>query len=151
MKRWSKLQRQLYLLVDPAINFQIHCAIYKMKSKQGSNELPRYWITLGKEIIFDYPKQFMHAEDGIGEYTRSSYPFDFTMNALSQLIREYIDTPVVEIETKEFENDYWLFTDILLAADRRISVDRVAEKYEEYDIPAVNKVIAARVKAKEII
>ena len=40
---------------------------------------------------------------------------------------------------------------ILLAADRRISVDRVTEKYEEYDIPAVNKVIAARVKAKEII
>ena len=30
-----------------------------MDSRWGGTDLPRYWITLGKEIIFDYPKDFL--------------------------------------------------------------------------------------------
>ena len=59
-KRWSKLQSRLYRLIDPALNFQIHCAVYEMNSNGGwhGNKLPRYFITIGKEIVFDYPKDF---------------------------------------------------------------------------------------------
>ena len=58
-KPWSKLQRELYDLVSDSIDFQIHCVAYRMDSAYGSTNLPRYWITLNKEIIWDYPKQFV--------------------------------------------------------------------------------------------
>ena len=51
MKPWNKLQRDLYKMIDEKINFQIHCAAYRMNSEYGSTNLPRYWITLGKEIV----------------------------------------------------------------------------------------------------
>ncbi len=63
MKKWSKLQKELYLIIDPTIDFQIHCVAYPMRSRYGNTALPRYWITLGKEIIFDYPKQFLSPEN----------------------------------------------------------------------------------------
>jgi len=34
-----------------------------MNSQYGSTDLPRYWITLDKEVIFDYPKQFDTPKD----------------------------------------------------------------------------------------
>ena len=63
MRRWSKLQREIYKITADNINFQIHCVAYRMDSQMGSTNLPRYWITLDKETIFDYPKQFI-TEDG---------------------------------------------------------------------------------------
>ena len=59
-RRWSKLQSRLYNLIEPSVNFQIHCALYEMNSNDGyhSLKLPRYFITINKEIIFDYPKDF---------------------------------------------------------------------------------------------
>ncbi|WP_216095042.1 hypothetical protein [Candidatus Marithrix sp. Canyon 246] len=30
-----------------------------MQSNMGSTDIPRYWITLEKEIIWDYPKNFI--------------------------------------------------------------------------------------------
>ena len=62
MKRWSTLQRELYKIIDEHIKFQIHLSKYRMNSQYGSTDLPRYWITLGDEIIFDYPKQFVDKE-----------------------------------------------------------------------------------------
>ena len=59
MKRWSKLQKQLYELVDESIDFKLHCTVYRMQSRRGSTDLPRYFITLAGEIIFDYPKDFV--------------------------------------------------------------------------------------------
>lgn len=34
-KRWSKLQSRLYNLMDPFVNFQIHCCLYEMNSNDG--------------------------------------------------------------------------------------------------------------------
>lgn len=59
MKRWSKLQKRLYELVDESIDFKLHCTVYRMQSRRGSTDLPRYFITLAGEIIFDYPKDFV--------------------------------------------------------------------------------------------
>lgn len=63
MKRWSSLQRELYQILDEKINFQIHLSMYRMQSQYGGTDMPRYWITLGDEIIFDYPKQFVDHND----------------------------------------------------------------------------------------
>lgn len=62
MRRWSSLQRELYKIIDDKINFQVHLSKYRMQSRYGSADLPRYWITLNGEIIFDYPKQFVASD-----------------------------------------------------------------------------------------
>lgn len=63
MKPWSKLQRDLYKIIDKSINFQIHCVAYRIGNQMNSAGHPRYWITLGKEILWEYPKNFLY-EDG---------------------------------------------------------------------------------------
>jgi hypothetical protein len=59
MPPWSSLQRQIHALLEPTIDLRIHCSAYRMQSQRGSANLPRYWITLGKKIIWDYPRQFV--------------------------------------------------------------------------------------------
>ena len=73
-KRWSKLQSRLYNLMDEKAEFQIHCALYEMNSNDGyhGSKLPRYFITIGKDMVFDYPKQF----DATLKYGWNSYPWD---------------------------------------------------------------------------
>lgn len=149
MARWSKLQKELYLIIDPRIDFQVHCAVYPMDSQRGSTGLPRYWITLGKDIIFDYPKQFVNAEGQIENLSprekRIAYPYNGSdIVGISDLIRAYIDTPVDELMTKHFEQDYWGFANILRAADRRIGTRRLETLRKRKGNLAAQKVIAAR-------
>lgn len=146
MKRWSKLQKELYLLIDSSINFQIHCVVYRMQSQSGSTDLPRYWITLDKDIIFDYPKQFLD-DKILGEdtqHTQIGYPYYTEVQDISVLLREYIDTPAKDIFYKKFIDDNWGLTDILKAADKRIGKRRIEKLLEVSDNLSVQKVIAAR-------
>lgn len=116
MKRWSKLQKQFYTLVDPDLDFQLHCRLYRMKSQRGSTDLPRYWITLNGAILWDYPRP------SFGRLKH--YPYVTDISAISDLIREYIDTSPARLAETRFEKDRWGLTDILKAADRRIGVRR---------------------------
>ena len=126
-KRWSKLQRRLYNLREPSIDFQIHCALYEMNSNNGrhSVKLPRYFITIDKEIIFDYPR----ACDRTWKYGFDTYPAVTDIGAISDLIEEYIQCPDAEL-LKDFENDKWGITDILRVCDRRIGKRRLREMKE---------------------
>lgn len=121
-KRWSKLQSRLYNLMDESINFQIHCALYEMNSNDGyhGSKLPRYFITIEKEIIWDYPKDFDTAQ----KYGFNSYPWDTDISTISDVIEEYIQRPYEEI-MDEFEKDKWGITDILRVCDRRIGKRRL--------------------------
>lgn len=121
-KRWSKLQSRLYNLIDPKLNFQIHCALYEMNSNDGwhGNKLPRYFITIDKEIIFDYPKDF----DTTDRYGYNSYPWDTDISDISNLIEKYIQCPESEL-FNNFEGDKWGLTDILRVCDRRIGKRRL--------------------------
>ena len=123
-KRWSKLQSRLYKLIDESINFQIHCALYEMNSNDGyhGSKLPRYFITIDKEIIWDYPKNFITTE----KYGSNSYPWDRDVSAISEVIEEYIQRPLEDI-MKEFEKDKWGITDILRVCDRRGGKRRLQE------------------------
>lgn len=150
MKRWSKLQNELYLITDPDIDFQIHCSVYRMHSQRGSVDLPRYWITLNGEIIFDYPKQFINPNGELKNLSSDNsavpYPYKNDISDISDLIREYIDTPVSEIMTKHFERDYWGLANILRAADRRIGMRRLDTLRRRKGNIAAQKIISARLR-----
>ena len=148
-KRWSSLQRELYKIVDESIDFQIHLSMYRMDSQYGSTELPRYWITLGKEIIFDYPKQFVCFENGHCfiknlKGNKMRYPYQTDISDISDLIREYIDTPRSELLSKHFENDCWGLSNILKAADRRLGKRRLEALKRKTSNQAARKIIEKR-------
>ena len=108
--------------MDPSLHFQIHCALYEMNSNDGwhGNKLPRYFITLGKEIIFDYPKDF----DTTWRYGSNSYPWDSVISELSDLIEAHIQCSDADL-MKMVEQDRWGLTDILRVCDRRIGKRRL--------------------------
>lgn len=100
---WSKLQREIYDLLTPTINLQIHCTRYPMRSQNGgSTDLPRYWITLDKNVIWDYPKDFIAGNGGVRNFHGETcwYPYLTDICSISDLLREYIDTPKAELLTK---------------------------------------------------
>jgi len=122
MAAWSKLQKSLYSIVSDKADFQIHCSVYRMKSQRGSVNLARYWVTVGKAVVFDYPKQFMSAEEN------KNYPYETQISDLSDCIRDYIDCPVNLLPEKKFDGDAWGLTDILKAVDKRLGKERL-KKY----------------------
>ena len=127
-KRWSKLQSRLYNLIDDSLDFKVHCAVYEMNSNDGyhGSKLPRYFITIDKEIVFDYPKDFDTSE----KYGFNSYPWDTDISAISDIIEEYIQCPDTELMS-EFEKDKWGITDILRVCDRRIGIRRLKDLREK--------------------
>ena len=152
-KHWSKLQREIYKLIDSRIGIQIHCSVYRMDSRWGGTDLPRYWITLGKEIIFDYPKDFLDKklpERGLiiscshNETVGELYPYVTEISLISDIIREYIDTPLADLLSLDFEADDLGITDILKASDRRIGKRRRAEYFKDTDNEEVKKILRVR-------
>ncbi len=153
MKRWSSLQREIYKIIDDHIDFQIHLSIYRMSSQYGSTDLPRYWITLDGEIIFDYPKQFVDKDEN-GSFVKNLkgeklyYPYETDISNISELLREYIDTPNEDVFAKHFENDYWGIIDMLKAADRRFGKKRLEVLKQRTKNEAVIKIIENRLLPK---
>lgn len=140
-KRWSKLQSRLYNLMDPAVDFQLHCALYEMNSNEGyhGNKLPRYFITVGKELIFDYPKDF----DTARKYGRNSYPWDTEISDLSAVIENYIQRPESDL-MQPFDGDVWGLTDIFRACDRRIGKRRLQKLRDSTSNEVLKRIIDCR-------
>jgi len=76
--KWSKLQKALYNIVDPDMNFQMQCSVFWTRSSWGTKKgkgretIPRYWITLGKDVVWDFPGMFLDCEaspDYIAQWT----------------------------------------------------------------------------------
>lgn len=88
MSVWSKLQKSSYLIISDKVDFQIHFSIYRMNSKRGCTDLPRYWITIGNKKIFDYSNRLVDTNEII------NYSYETQVPAISDCIREYIDCPV---------------------------------------------------------
>lgn len=89
-----------------------------MASAGGSPDLPRYWCTLGKSVIWDDPRDF--SENAI------HYPYETDLSSISSLLREYINTPTDQLLSFA-SADRWQIVNILLAADRRIGTRRLPE------------------------
>ena len=148
MKRWSKLQKRLYELVDESIDFKLHCTVYRMQSRCGSTDLPRYFITLAGEIIFDYPKDFVLKSGGVKSLAQGAltkiYPYGNDISDIGELIREYIDTPKDELFKKHFGVDEWGLANILKAADKRIGKRRLQILAKNKKNQAMQKIVQAR-------
>lgn len=140
-KRWSKLQSRVYNIVDPTLKFQIHCSLYEMNSNNGyhSNKLPRYLITIGNNIVFDYPKQF----DTTLRYGVNSYPWDTDISNISNSIEEYLQTPRSEL-LKTFENDRCGITKILRVCDRRIGKRQLIKMQNNIENETLQNIIQIR-------
>lgn len=146
MSRWSKLQKELYLIMTDQIDIQVHCAVYRMDSEYGRTNLPRYWITLDQEIIWDYPKQFVTHDGGVRNLTGfvAGYPYNTDISNISKLIREYIETPKNELMSKVFEHDHWGLINMLRCADRRIGKRRFEKLRKKIHNKAALKILQAR-------
>jgi hypothetical protein len=145
--RWSKLQKQLHELFDPALDLQVQCRVVRMQSQYGSTNLPRYWLTLEKEVIWDYPGDFSRPGGTTVRVDGTAvlhYPHQTDISAISSLIREYIDTPARELMSRQFAEDHWGLANILRAADRRIGVRQWAKLKRKLHNQAALKVLAAR-------
>ena len=137
--------------MDESIDFKLHCTVYRMQSRCGSTDLPRYFITLAGEIIFDYPKDFVLKSGGVkslaGGALAKIYPYGNDISDIGELIREYIDTPKEELFKKHFDADEWGLANILKAADKRIGKRRLQILAKNKKNQAMQKVIAARLGA----
>ena len=117
--------------------------------------MPRYFITLAGEIIFDYPKDFALKSGGVKSLAQGAltkiYPYGNDISDIGELIREYIDTPKEELFAKHFDADEWGLANILKAADKRIGKKRLQILAKNKKNQAMQKVIAARLGALQQI
>lgn len=107
--RWSQLQKQIYQLWSDDLDLQIHCTDYDLS---GTANVGRYWVTLGKEIIWDVPKDFPE------ECTKG--PYNPVASVISAVIKSYLDTSKEDLLSKIFPDDRWGIVNIMRAADRRL-------------------------------
>lgn len=115
----------LYRIIDQKLKFKIHCCAYNIGE---SIPIPRYWVVIGKTIVWDFPKDFMDDD-------KEWYTYD-EAEKLSCLIREYIDCPAAELLTRDFD-DYFKLVPLLQVCDKRIGKRRLVkfledEKYAKY-------------------
>ena len=85
------------------------------KSQSSEPQIPRYWVTIGKgktkETVWDYP----------GDFEVCPYEWTEDVPDISNLIREYIDTPRSKVKTRVFENDKFGLVNVLRQYDRRFN------------------------------
>jgi hypothetical protein len=107
--RWSQLQKLIYNVWCDDLGLQIHTNAFALS---GSASVGRYWITLGKDIIWDVPRDFPE-EKAKGTYNNVA-------SEISEVIKAYLDTPREELLSRVFEADRWGIVDIFRVSDRRL-------------------------------
>ena len=123
---WSKLQSALYKVIDKDVGFQMHSCSYDIGDGVG---IPRFWITIGRQIVWDFPKNAV--------WDKGDWYFYDEAKSISRLIKAYVDCPKDELLTNTFD-DRWQMLPYLLACDRRIGKRRLAQMLarEEYSCVA---------------
>ena len=137
MKRWSKLQSRIYGMVAPQLPFQIHYIAYPMRSERGSTLIPRCYITIGKEIIWDFPRDFPDA--CVDSYSACTECFP-----IATLLRMWTDASSDDLLEFAPPADRWGLAEILLAVDRRMGRKRLRLLYERTKNENVKAIIDMR-------
>jgi hypothetical protein len=178
MKRWSKLRSRVEGLFVPQLDLQLHLSMYRMASQRGSHDVPRYWLALGKEILWDYPRDFQGTDRVSGEisfapgryeeiladlddeerewleeeesrYGDAEYPYINATSWISILLRRYTDAPLPGLIDREFPLDRWNLTDLLKIADRRLGKRKLSLKYAHHENSRVRRILEVRLALKE--
>ena len=172
MRRFSKLKKQIDGLFDPVLKMEFCCSAYPMRPKNGyaNRSLPRFYVKLDKEIIWDFPKDFD---------VENWKVFSWIRYDISALVREYIDTPVDELLEKNFSSEQnrpvnvmlrdaegkfsrqtfekqdtvviISLTDLFKAADRRISKKKIMEWSPKAENNTAYKIICIRLYGWECL
>lgn len=133
--RWSQLQSLIYNIWCDDLQIQIHCTGYPLS---GSASVGRYWITLGKEIIWDVPKDFPEE--------REKGTYNPVVSKITEVIRSYLDTPRDELTTRAFPEDRWGLIDIFRVADRRLGTKSLEELAQRNLSVSAVKVLQVRLE-----
>ena len=155
MPRFSKLKKRIESLFAPDVNLKVRCTAYGYDGWAGYRELPRLWITLDKEIIFDFIKDFkdLRVSRLVHYINNHSAMVDFPIYYpdimfVNALIQEYIETPADILFDHVFPDDHFGLTDILKAADRRIGKNRLLILRDKTQSESAKKVIEVRLLAR---
>ena len=134
MKQWSKLQKKVHNLVDSKLDFNFRCSVYKFKTKHSNYHVPRFFILLNKEIIWETPCGY-------------SCEWWYVVPEISNIIAEYVNTPKTKLLDKTFKKDDLKITDILKSADRRLGKKSLLKLREKIKTPGAIKIIEARLNS----
>lgn len=101
-KPWSKTKSRIEALFDPKLDLAIHTTSYTHATNHDTYEVPRHWITLNKEVVWDFPGPFLTRRDNpaapgiryeLDPYWRGagnpSWP--------AHVLRQYLDCPAGEL------------------------------------------------------
>lgn len=144
-RRWSKLQKSIYNLIAESLPLQVHVTEMPEALEYGSlNMLGIFWVTLGKEVIWHFPKDFVTHWT---EWPDGSNHYSYSVADINRVVREYVDTPLNELLPKQFSHDYCAITDVLKASDRRLSPRRLARHFENTKSKAVRNILDHRLSS----
>jgi hypothetical protein len=154
LRPFSKIKKNIDSFFDEKLNMEMCCLSYPIRSQYGSSSIPRFYLKLGKEYIWDFPKDFeikKHFHEWVNEVH------------ISELVRDYIDEPVDKLLRKEFEKDKISLTDhfymknrsedieielklteLFKAADRRLGKEKLLSWAKEVKNPLVDRILAIR-------
>jgi hypothetical protein len=139
IRPFTKLKKQIENLFLPELNMKIYCLSHPIRSQRGNSSIPRFYIKMGTEIVWDFPKDF----------TIRNFEFQLWKDRVEipDLIRKYIDSPIAELPEKRFVDDFFGWkekfdpksglpfkmglTDAFKAADRRIGNEKLRVGYEK--------------------
>lgn len=142
--RWSKLQKQIYNLIDKKVPMRIHCIDMKHTLERDSlRGLGIYKVRIGKESIWEFPRDFVTYDH---QYPNGGDCFSYSATDINLLVREYIDTPKDVLLEKQFEKDWFKLSDILKAADRRFGREKLISYFNDSENEAVRKILNVRFK-----
>ena len=149
-KPWSKLKSRIEALWVPGMSLAIHANSYTHDSGHDKYQLPRHWLLLDKQIIWDFPGPFLHPKQPVrGQQIIHWYditmvrspdekpvthpPTGNTLTTLASttssmiaiLLRQYLDRPRDKL-FEPFPLDQWELIDMLRAADARVGRSKLA-------------------------
>jgi hypothetical protein len=150
---FSKLKKTIEALFVPELRMEFCCNSYPMReSWNPTNAIPRFYVKLGKEIMWDYPKEFPVKDINYGWWAGN--------NNISDLVREYIDTSVQLLLTKSFTNEVQVYQtygtesrtitveyhliELFIAADRRLGKEKLKEWAAVINNPKVDLILEKR-------
>lgn len=136
---WSKLKKQIESRFADGLKLRIHCVNYRMDGKTAANttSYPRYWVQLDKNILFDFPKEFIK-KPGFWDIT-----YDQNIVDISRMLGEYLNTGTSDLLTKDF-GDRWGLMDFILAADKRIGSRRILPLAKRVSNPKAHLILEKR-------
>jgi hypothetical protein len=146
-KSWGLLRKKIQGLFWDSKRLQIHAAVYDDPDVEGF-KLPRRWLALDKNIIFDFPSDFFEWKYPLKKET-IKYTTD-EHSTIDSLLEAYLSCAKHELLIFASPLDRFGFLNLLKAADRRIGRQKLFEwSLTLGDGEKAHRILQARFKPEE--